>query len=407
VAPSFPERRPGPVASAARAWVTLQEAGAAFVANSDLRHASSLAFYTTLALIPALFLLTFLLSLGIGSSQAAMQKTTELIHQVIPRFGDVILAEVRRLASHPGAAGSLNLLVFAWSLTPLVASLREIVGELFRVRSRRPLLATKALDLAIGMAFITGLAGVAGAGVVLKFLGRFYRQLPVPVSLDLAAPLVLTVLLVWAVYFAFIPRMRKRHLLAGALVCTLLWFLMRPAFTLFLTHDQGYGFAFGSLKSVFIVVIWIYYSMAALLFGAEVIAALHRGEALVIKRLLEGRRGLPLADSRHLLLEVPEGWVFFEQDDPGQEMYFLLSGTVGIRRDGRELARIGKGSFFGEMTFLLDQERSAGAVALEPCRCVVVHGQNFEALLVEFPGIVRRMLVEMASRLREQSMAGR
>jgi YihY family inner membrane protein len=407
VAPSFPERRPGPVASAARAWVTLQEAGAAFVANSDLRHASSLAFYTTLALIPALFLLTFLLSLGIGSSQAAMQKTTELIHQVIPRFGDVILAEVRRLASHPGAAGSLNLLVFAWSLTPLVASLREIVGELFRVRSRRPLLATKALDLAIGMAFITGLAGVAGAGVVLKFLARFYRQLPVPASLDLAAPLALTVLLVWAVYFAFIPRMRKRHLLAGALVCTLLWFLMRPAFTLFLTHDQGYGFAFGSLKSVFIVVIWIYYSMAALLFGAEVIAALHRGEALVIKRLLEGRRGLPLADSRHLLLEVPAGWVFFEQDDPGQEMYFLLSGTVGIRRDGRELARIGKGSFFGEMTFLLDQERSAGAVALEPCRCVVVHGQNFEALLVEFPGIVRQMLVEMASRLREQSVAGR
>ena len=404
--PPLPERKPGPAARAAQVWVTLQEAGASFVANSDLRHASSLAFYTTLALIPALFLLSFLLSLGIGSSQAAMQKTSEFIHQVIPQFGGVILGEVRRLASHPGAAGSVNLLVFAWSLTPLVASLREIVDGIFKTRSRRPLLAAKALDLAIGMAFITGLAGVAGAGVLLRFLGRFYRQLHVPVSLDLLAPLALTVLLVWGVYFAFIPRMRKRHLLAGALACTALWFLLRPAFTLFLTHDQGFGFAFGSLKSVFIVVIWIYYSMAALLFGAEVIAALHRGEALLIKRLLEGRRGLPLAGSRHLLLEVPEGWVFFEQGDPGQEMYFMLSGTVGIRRDDRELARIGKGKFFGEMTFLLGQERSASAVALEPCRCVVVHGQNFEALLVEFPGIVREMLVEMAARLRDQSAAG-
>lgn len=398
--------KPGPAARAAHVWVILREAGGGFVEHSDLRHASSLAFYTTLALIPALFLLTFLMSLGIGSSQAALQKTSEFIHQVIPRFGGVVLEEVQSLASHPKAAGSLNLLVFAWSLTPLVASLREILGEIFKVRSRRPLLATKALDLAIGMAFITGLAGVAGAGVLLRFLGRFYRHLHVPVSLDLLVPFGLTVALVWALYFAFIPRLRKRHLLAGALACASLWFLLRPAFTLFLTHDQGYGFAFGSFKSIFIVVIWIYYSMAALLFGAEVIAALHRGEALLIKRLLEGRKGLPLADSRHLLLEVPEGWVFFEQDDPGQEMYFVLSGTVGIRRDGRELARIGQGKFFGEMTFLLGQERSAGAVALAPCRCVVVHGQNFETLLVEFPGIVREMLVEMAARLRDETRRG-
>jgi YihY family inner membrane protein len=384
----------------------LQAAGTAFAQSSDLRHASSLAFYTTLALIPALLLLTFLLSLGIGSSQAALQKTTEFIHQVIPRFGDVVLAEVRHLASHPRAAGSLNLLVFAWSLTPLVASLREIVNGMFKVRDRRPLLAAKALDLALGMAFITGLAAVAAAGVLLRFLGRFYRHLHVPVSLDFTLPFLLTVGLVWGVYFAFVPRTRKAHLLAGALACSALWFLLRPAFTLFLTHDQGYGFAFGSFKSIFIVVIWIYYSQAALLFGAEVVAALHRSETLLIKRLLEGRQGLPLLAGQRLLLEVPAGWVFFEQDDPGQEMYFVLSGLVSIRRNGRELARIPKGQFFGEMTFLLGLERSASAVAAEPCRCVVVHGQNFETLLLEFPGVVREMLVEMARRLRSTPAGG-
>jgi CRP-like cAMP-binding protein len=64
---------------------------------------------------------------------------------------------------------------------------------------------------------------------------------------------------------------------------------------------------------------------------------------------------------------------------------------------------VGKGSFFGEMTFLLGMDRSASAVALEPCRCVVVHGKNFEALLREFPGIVREMLEEMARRLRDHS----
>jgi CRP-like cAMP-binding protein len=52
------------------------------------------------------------------------------------------------------------------------------------------------------------------------------------------------------------------------------------------------------------------------------------------------------------------------------------------------------------MTFLLGLNRAATAVALEPCRCVIIHSHNFEALLQEFPGIVREMLVEMASRQR-------
>jgi CRP-like cAMP-binding protein len=77
---------------------------------------------------------------------------------------------------------------------------------------------------------------------------------------------------------------------------------------------------------------------------------------------------------------------------------------VSIRREGRQLALIGQGKIFGEMTFLLGQVRSATAVALEPCRCVIIHSHNFEALLLEFPEIVREMLVEMALRLSEENV---
>jgi CRP-like cAMP-binding protein len=56
------------------------------------------------------------------------------------------------------------------------------------------------------------------------------------------------------------------------------------------------------------------------------------------------------------------------------------------------------------MTFLLGQVRSATAEALEPCRCVIIHSHNFEALLLEFPEIVREMLVEMALRLSAENV---
>jgi membrane protein len=384
---------------ASHGWEILQGAATGFLRNSDLRQASSLAFYSTLALIPALLLLTFLLSVGIGSSQAAMQKTSEFTRQVIPRFGEVILREVGSLASHPRAAGTLNLLVLTWSLTPLVSCLRENINHMFKLRNRRTLLVSKALDLATGMAFVLGLAGMAGAGVMLKFLTKFYLGIRPPVSLAFTLPFLLTVLLVGAVYFAFIPRVPKRHLLAGALTTAALWFLLRPAFTLFLTHDPGYGFAFGSFKSIFIVVIWIYYSMAALLFGAEVVASLHRSERLPIARLMASRQAEPFQDDTRLLLEAPPGWVFFQQDEPGTEMFFLLAGTVSLRRNGRPSAEVGKGEYFGETSFLLGEDRPDTAVALEPCRCVIIHSHNFEALLLGFPGIVREMLVGMASRL--------
>ena len=356
---SAPKRLSRPADLARRGAMALREAAGRFISNSDLRQASSLAFYSTLALIPAMFLLTILLSVGIGSSQAAMDRTAEIIRQVIPRFGEVILHEVGGLASHPKATGALNLLVFTWSLTPLVSSLREIIGIMFRRRDHRTLLASYALDLVTGMAFITGLAAMAGVDLGLRFLAQLSTGIRPPVALALALSAALTVLLVGAVLFVFTPRVRLGHLLAGALTTAALWFMLRPAFTLFLTHDPGYGLAFGSFKSIFVVVIWIYYSMAALLFGAEVAAALHRSETVLIKRLMSGQGKVPFQGDTRLLLDAPAGWTFFQEGDAGAEMFYLLEGSVSIRQDGRQIALVGRSKFFGEMSFLLGMARSA------------------------------------------------
>jgi membrane protein len=274
---------------------------------------------------------------------------------------------------------------------------------MFKIHLERPLITGKLMDLAIGVCFITGLAGVAGAGVLVDFLTGSSGGIRLPPWLGFTLLFALTVALVWGVFAFFTTRVQPLHLLAGAFATAVLWFLLRPGFTLLLTYDDGFGMAFGAFRSIFLVVLWIYYSLAMMLLGAEVAAALHRGEALLIRKLLTGGAGLPSRSRDRLILEAPAGWVFCREGEPGDEMFFVLAGVVSIRKGGRELARVGKGTFFGEMTFLLGMVRSASAVAVEPCRCVVVHGKNFEALLREFPGIVREMLEEMARRLRDDS----
>ncbi len=381
-------------------WVVLRETVAAFLRNDDWRQASSLAFYTSLAIIPALLLLTFVLGLGIGSSQKAMQKTAELVNELLPDFGGVILREVGAIARHKRGVGTVNLLLLVWSLTPLVAAFRSILNHIFKVRPSRPLWISKGVDLGASMVVILGAAALASAGVALNFLNRLGVPLVPPLWLKTLGPYLLTVLLLLGLYAAFAPRIKRLHLLAGALTTAFLWFLLKPGFTLFLLHNPGYGLAFGSFKSLFVIFIWIYYSMAVLLLGAEVMAALNRKEALLLRRFLEGTAVPSRFGQHHFLLQVPLGQVFFREGERGQEMFYILRGRVSIQRGDQEIAVLEPGGFFGEMSFLLGQERSATAIALEPCECLLVHEQSMDTLMREFPDMVRDMLTEMALRLR-------
>lgn len=388
-------------------WVILHEAVGGFLRNDDLRQASSLAYYTALALIPAMLLLTMALGFSIGSSAKAMQRTGEILGDVLPEFGQVILREVGTLSRHKKMASLVNVALLFWSLTPLVGTLRAVLNATFKVRPQRSIWVTKGLDLLAVATFLLGASGLAFLGVALRFLKKFSPSFVPSAWLGLLLPFLLTVLLLVGVYWAFSPRLKFRHLLTGALTTAVLWFLLKPAFTLFLTHNPGYGLTFGSFKSVFIIIIWLYYSQAVLLFGAEVMAALHREETVLIKRLMEGRKGLPMLGRNRFVMRLEPGTVLFSEAQPGGEMYHLLSGRVSIRKGSVELAVLGPGKFLGEMSFLLDQPRSATAVALDRCECIVIHQQNFDALIREYPDLIRDMLTEMAGRLQRTSQQAR
>ncbi len=401
-------RKPGPWPErlqdgARHAWIVLLEAISGFRRNDDLRQASSLAFAAMLALIPAMLLLTYLLGMGIGSSRVAMQKVTEFVGDILPQFGDVILREVVHITQHTRSAGLLNVLALLWVMTPLVANTRAVLNAIFRITPRRPFWTTKALDLLMAVVFITGITAVAGMGLFFRYLKILEIDLTPPVALGFTVPFATTVLLLLLMYGVFAPRTKLRNLLAGALTTAFLWFLLRPAFNLFLTYNPGYGLAFGSFKSLFVVVIWIYYSQAVFLFGAEVVAALHHQETLFIRRMMKGQGGLPLLRRKHLMAQVPVRGVFFDEGDLSGEMYHVLKGSVSLSKGDQELAVIGPGAFFGEMSFLLGLPRSATAIALEDCECLVIHEGNIDTLMREFPDLLRGMLVEMARRLRETS----
>jgi CRP/FNR family cyclic AMP-dependent transcriptional regulator len=93
------------------------------------------------------------------------------------------------------------------------------------------------------------------------------------------------------------------------------------------------------------------------------------------------------------------------QGQGGLGFYLILDGAVEVRKGRRVLAKLGPGQFFGEMSLLDDQPRSADVVAAEPTRCLVLSKWEFWGFASSQPSVLRGVLREMARRLRETDRA--
>jgi CRP/FNR family cyclic AMP-dependent transcriptional regulator len=99
------------------------------------------------------------------------------------------------------------------------------------------------------------------------------------------------------------------------------------------------------------------------------------------------------------------GHVIVQKGEGGVGFYLILEGTVEIRSDGTTIAKLGPGQFFGEMSVIDNQPRSADVVAIEPSRCLILSAWSFNALISENPKIALRMLQEFVRRLRSTNQA--
>ncbi len=93
------------------------------------------------------------------------------------------------------------------------------------------------------------------------------------------------------------------------------------------------------------------------------------------------------------------------ENDPGEGLYVVLSGQVKVAKigeDGREviLSTRGEGDFFGEMSLIDDEPRSAHVIAMEDSDLLVLRREDFQKRLHETPRIAIGLLGALCKRLR-------
>jgi CRP-like cAMP-binding protein len=87
-----------------------------------------------------------------------------------------------------------------------------------------------------------------------------------------------------------------------------------------------------------------------------------------------------VGDSANLVWS--EGATVYEAGTPGDALYIVLSGCVRVlAQGGREVASVGRGSFFGEMSLLLGAEHAQTVEAVEQTELMVVPKERFDAIM--------------------------
>jgi membrane protein len=387
--------------------VIAKESIQSFIGHNDFEMSVALASYGFFSIIPLLFFVGYLFSSYSALPQGAIEAVESLISHLFPTINGFSIRNYYFSTSSRFTWGFIGLAMIFVSLMSVSDSLRTAFSKIFNVSQKRPfvrifLANMAATTLALALSVILIMAEMAFASLTRPFTAEFgfFKS-----GGNFIPSLVVASICMVTIYLVFSPaKLKVYRIITVALITAALLVIMKNLFSRFLTFNPDYGIAFGSLKTLFIMIIWVYYCFLVILLGAEIMANFEKRDALLLKGLFlhpENGARIPEAFFRKHIRVYHEGEILFSEGEKGNNMYFILSGAVSICRGGHVIRTMKKDDYFGEMSMLLDAPRTATVrVEEDGTRLILISQDNFEAILREGPEIVLAILKEMTLRLK-------
>lgn len=113
------------------------------------------------------------------------------------------------------------------------------------------------------------------------------------------------------------------------------------------------------------------------------------------------RKTLELIGSITTQIDRPEGTILVREGAPGLEAFVVVDGEASVTRDGKEIATVGPGGFFGEMALVDNEPRVATVTSKTPMRLLVLNQREFNSLLDQVPDVTKQILAGVQERLRQ------
>ncbi len=271
-------------------FATVRRAAEKFLADDMPDHAAALTYYAMMSLFPGLLVTVSVL--GLVGDQSLVSDAVDYARDngAPAEVVDALRSSLEGVVGAAGGAVSLTLVlglaIALYSSAGAFGGAGRALNKVHGVKETRPLVAHKLSDLgwtlvvivlaivALFSVFLGGdvagdLFGTIGLGDTAAAIWRFARWFVA----------IAAVLGIYSIAYAFAPNAgarRIRIVSPGGLVGVLVWILASMGFFFYVANFGRYGATYGAFAGAVILLLWLYISNIAFLFGAELNAALDR-----------------------------------------------------------------------------------------------------------------------------------
>ncbi|MGO8907127.1 MAG: YihY/virulence factor BrkB family protein [Solirubrobacteraceae bacterium] len=269
-----------------RAWQVAKRSVVSFYDDQGTHHAAALTYYALMSLFPMLLLAVSLLGV-LGEFPATYNAIVAHLRGVVPSVTLAPLAAAVRAAlkSRGTAAAALVLAVITglYGATGYLEAARRALNVVFQAHHGRSFVRRKAIDIAsifalLALVLTTLVLMFAGGHIARELLGvgaaTVWRIVRWPGACASA-------LLVFSFIYYVTPDVKQRTfrwIMPGALVGVALWLAASAAFSGYLANFKSFNVTYGSFAAAIILLVWLWLTNVALLFGAEVNAEIERSK---------------------------------------------------------------------------------------------------------------------------------
>jgi len=237
---------------------------------------SGITFNILINLIPFIMLLLALVGTYLYNDQEILDHMHAYLRDMVPAFDPKVMSNLMEVIQNRKIVGILGFVGLLWFSTWVFSSLRIALNIVFRVEKSRGFLIGTGIDLL--MIFLAGILLLVSLilSSFVTFLQSYQGRIPMAIGptiqwiLKYVLPFLLTFCMFFLIY-KIIPRIRVhfKSALQAALFAGLFWELAKHLFGWYVVHLAQYSIFYGSLSTVVIFVLWVYYSSMILVVGAE------------------------------------------------------------------------------------------------------------------------------------------
>ena len=90
-------------------------------------------------------------------------------------------------------------------------------------------------------------------------------------------------------------------------------------------------------------------------------------------------------------VEVPAGAHLADEGRFAHEFFVIEDGQSEVVHDGKTVAELGPGDFFGEIALIKTERRTASVIAKTPMKLIVMFGPNFRSVASDLPAVAEKI----------------